>query len=262
MKQQFLMLFTVAMCILLSSDSRGQGPPITSDKPIMLGSKRKIVKTLTEIRKNNNGTFVYAPLMMHYLPTANSLIALHIPLLSSSITRNETTEESMGLGDINLLGKYQFFRKDGKGKTLRMVAKLIETIPTADNVGLSDFGLGEWQTYLAHVIGYETIKHGISHELGYKFIPNYSDEIKHKIGFGLPLLKPVYPVKQLNLYFEYNSNFFVDNGAYELFFAQGIQYAIKQFTFETAVQLPLVQHDIPEEIQRKYSIFLGTRYVF
>jgi len=48
---------------------------------------------------------------------------------------------------------------------------------------------------------------------------------------------------------------------YQLFYSQGIQYALKNVTFDLAVQLPLVQ-DIPEDRAYNYSVFLGTRYTF
>ncbi len=128
----------------------------------MLGSKSVILKTLTEVRKQELGIYTRLPLMAHYLPTSNSLIALHIPFV---------------------------------------------------NINKSLDGIN------------------------------------------------AYPVNQLNLYFEYNGNYLVENGTYELLYAQGIQYAFKRLTVETAIQTPLIQsNNLPD--QRKYSLFIGTRYVF
>ena len=62
-----------------------QGPPITGDKPIMLGGKSFTTKTLLEYRNNERGDIFYAPVMLHYLPTANSLVAVHLPLVSYSL---------------------------------------------------------------------------------------------------------------------------------------------------------------------------------
>ncbi|MEO1436447.1 MAG: hypothetical protein AAFV80_12980, partial [Bacteroidota bacterium] len=165
-------------------------------------------------------------------------------------------------GRIGTWLEYQFFRKDKTGKTLRMVAKTLQTLPTGKNLGINDISLGEYQSYQAYVIGYETIKYGISGEVGYNLVPGTrTDEFRVKAGFGLPLLKPVYPVNQLNLYFEYTSNWFPELQNYELLYAQGIQYAIKRLTMEIAVQLPLSQTG-PENQNLIYSLFLGTRYVF
>lgn len=257
-----IFLFGSLVCwLFFTNNIFAQGPPITTDKPIMLGEGQQILKTLTEIRHFEQGTVTRIPMMYHYLPTSNSLVALHIPLVIGSM--NENNDGEMSLGDLNLLLKYQFYRKDGKAKTFRMVGKLLQTFPTStNNVGVVDFGVNEWQTLIGWVAAYESIKYGISHEISYKWVggDTFSDEIQHKLGFGLPLLKPVYPVKQINLFFEYNGNYFIENKTYELLYAQGIQYARKQWTFETAIQAPIIK--IENENARKYSWFLGMRYVF
>ena len=59
-----------------------QGPPITSDKPIMLGGGSFTAKTLIEHRKTAMGTFKYTPIMLHYLISSNALVAILIPTVS------------------------------------------------------------------------------------------------------------------------------------------------------------------------------------
>ena len=238
---------------------QAQGPPITSDKPIMLGGKSFTVKTLTEIRSTERGTSTYVPAMFHYLPTSNSLVAVHIPLVNYDF---EGLENGTELADIVLQGKYQFLRKDGTGKTFRMVGKTLQTLPTGKSLDLIGLSTNEYQGYYGIVSGYETLKYGISSELGYNWAPSSTlDEIRLKLGFGLPLLKPQYPNKQLNLYFEYNNSWFTDRDWYQLLYAQGIQYALKNITWEAAVQVPLV-NDVTSGRKMKYSVFLGTRYTF
>jgi|GEM_PF-4429717 len=75
----------VVVVVFAFAKAYSQGPPITADKPIMLGGKSFTMKTLTEIRNTERGTIVYTPVMLHYLPTANSLIALHIPYTNYSL---------------------------------------------------------------------------------------------------------------------------------------------------------------------------------
>ncbi len=248
-------------CTLWSVAAFAQGPPITGDKPIMLSEGTIVLKTLTEIRNTAQGTFVKVPLMAHYLPINNVLVGLHIPYVNYAI--NDLLGESGNtLGDIELLGKYQFYRKDNTGKTFRMVAKTLQTLPTGKKLDVDGISTGHYQSYVGLIAGYESIKYGISNELGYNLVPNAdTDELRQKLGFGLPLLKPTYPVKQINLYFEYQSSWFTETNDYALLYAQGIQYAKGQWTWEAAIQAPLVQ-TTPEETQRNYSLFLGTRYVF
>ena len=51
--------------MIVSGTMFAQGPPITADKPIMLGGGSFTTKTLLEIRNTERGTAVYAPLMLH-----------------------------------------------------------------------------------------------------------------------------------------------------------------------------------------------------
>ena len=252
-------IFWAFGCILLFRISYAQGPPITADKPIMLGGKSFTVKTLTEIRETERLSATYIPIMMHYLPTSNSLIAVHLPYVFYRI--NGTDGES-SLADIEILGKYQFYRKDATGKTWRLVAKTIQNLPTGPEIDLMQLSTGLYEGYYGLVSGYETLKYGISTEVGYNWIPEGSlDELRAKFGIGLPLLKPQYPNKQVNLYFEYTNALLPERDWYQLLYAQGIQYAGKNITFDLAVQLPLIQN-MDENRKLKYSVFLGTRFTF
>jgi hypothetical protein len=248
-----IVLFTAILC------SQAQGPPITVDKPIMLGGKSVTTMTLVEIRNTERGTAVYAPLMLHYLPTANTLVALHIPYLHYDLEEGLSGD---GLADMEILGKYQFLRKDATGRTFRMVLKTLQTLPTGKDLDLMGMSMGQYAGYYGLVSGYESLKYGISTEIGYNWMPDGTlDEFRTKLGFGLPLLKPQYPNKQINLYFEYSSAWLTERNWYQLLYAQGIQYAGKNVTLDLALQLPLVQ-DIPSNRAFNYSIFLGSRYTF
>ena len=252
------------MCLLLiilcHFKSTAQGPPITGDKPVMLGENSWVVKSLTEIRNTDEGNFIKAPLMVHYLPTANTLVGVHLPFVNSNFDGNDANQS---LGDIELLAKYQFYRKDGMGKTFRLVAKTLQVLPTGKPLNIQGVSMGDYQSYLSLIAGYESLKYGISNELGFNIQPsNNMDELRYKLSFGLPLMKPSYPVKKVNLYFEYQSSWFVNLEEYLLAYAQGVQYAKGQFTIEAAIQFPLIQTASDQRLQRNYSVFLGTRYIF
>ncbi|ARN78710.1 hypothetical protein BST97_12300 [Nonlabens spongiae] len=248
----------VVFVVLAFAKAYPQGPPITADKPIMLGGNSFTMKTLTEIRNTERGTAAYVPVMLHYLPTANSLVALHVPLISYDLNGINGTD----LADMKVMGKYQFYRKDGTGKTFRMVAKTLQTLPTGAEIDLVDISTGKYSGYYGVVSGYETLKYGISTEVGYNWMPDGTlDEFRTKLGFGLPLLKPQYPNKQLNLYFEYSSMWLHERDWYQLLYAQGVQYAMKNITLDLALQLPLVQ-DVSAGRELNYSLFIGARYTF
>jgi len=177
-------------------------------------------------------------------------LAVHVPLVTYDFSDGDSGQ---ALGDIEILAKYQFYRKDGTGKTFRVVAKTLHTLPTGPSLNVDGISTGNYHGYLGVVAGYESIKFGISNELGFNLDPSDDldelrhkvgfglDELRHKVGFGLPLLPSVYPVKQINLYFEYQNSWFTTANEYMLLYAQGIQYAIGRITVEAAVQVPLVQ---------------------
>ncbi len=255
--QKIILLLSI---LLLTGRAIGQGPPITADKPIMLSEGTFIAKTLSEYRSTDFGDFTRIPLMLHYIFHKNALVALHVPFVSYDFDPGFGVDGS-GLGDMNILLKYQFYRNDKTGKTFRLVAKSLQNLPTGEALDIHDFSTGFYKGYYALVAGYETIKYGISGEVGYNHSPqDNTDELRVNLGFGLPLLKPVYPVNQINLYFEYSYIRATEIGADMLLYAQGIQYAKKRVTLETAIQLPLYQTDLHHG-NRNYSLLFGARYI-
>lgn len=253
-------ILSALIAVYLCSSAIAQGPPITADKPIMLGSGSIIVKTLTQIMTTDEGTFTSVPLMVHYLPTSNSLVAVHIPWTTFDHV-NDLPIDGSYLGDIGIMAKYQFYRKDMRAKTFRMVVKMLQSLPTGKDYGPHEISAGKYQNYIALVAGYETIKHGISAEVGYSIVPNSNlDEYRARLGFGLPLLKPRYPVNQLNLYFEYGLDHSAEGDYTKINMSQGIQYAKGRLTVEAALQLPLYQRNVYHAMNS--NILLGTRYIF
>ena len=244
---------------ILAFGLNAQGPPITSDNPIMLGARSLTARTLVEVRNTERGTSLYLPIILQYLPTSNTLVAVNLPYLDYDF---DPENRGRTLADITLLGKYQFLRKDATGKTFRMVAKTLQTLPTGKDLDLMGLSTGHYAGYFGVVSGYESLKYGFSAEMGYNWMPDGSlDEFRTKLGFGLPLLKPQYPNRQVNIYFEYASSWFAERDSYQLLYAQGIQYAGKNITVDLALQLPLVQQ-APQGQAFNYGAFFGTRYTF
>lgn len=253
-------IYWLLAILLLSTDfSVAQGPPITADKPIMLGEGSWTVRTLAEIRNTERGTFSYVPVMMNYLPSPNLELGVDIPYLDYNI---ENGASGSTLADIKINGKYQFLRKDATGKTFRMVAKTVQTLPTGEDLDVMELSTGKYAGYYGVVAGYETLKYGISNEFGYNWMPDGTmDELRYKLGFGLPLLKPQYPNKQINLFFEYTNSWLLERDWYQLLYAQGIQYARKTTTFDLAIQVPLV-NDFETGRKMNYSLLFGSRFTF
>lgn len=251
-------IITTVFIGLAFAKAFAQGPPITGDSPNLFGTNSFTTRVLTESRKLDNGDAFYAPLMLHYVVAEKTALAVHIPY----INYNVNGDSGSGLADIKLIAKQRFFQKDGMAKTLRIEAKTIQTLPTGDQVNLMDLSTGNYAGYYGALLGYETLKYGLTTEIGYNWMPDGTqDEFRIKGGAGLPLLKPQYPNKQLNLYFEYTSSWNTERDEYQLLYAQGVQFASKNFTFDLSVQFPLIQEiKVSNTLQR--AVFIGTRYTF
>jgi len=259
--------FLLLIVWLVNECVQAQGPPILTDKPIMMGAGRGMVMTSARYRENDLVKYTYIPIMFHYDMTENTEFSIMPSLVISDALRRDVE-----IGDLQAIFKYQFFRKDRIGKTVRFAAKIDQTFPTGPDTHTADLGLGTWRTYLGIVGGMESLKLGVQSELGYSFMAagHMADMLEYKLGFGFPLLKPSYPVNQLNLYLEtegftmmpvqHNEHTYRMQSA--LFYAPGIQYAINKWTFDLSVQLPLYQ-DLPDNPlwERDFSVIAGFRII-
>lgn len=251
-------LILLAILLLSIVDTAfAQGPPILLDKPIMIGENKSTIRTWISYHNNKGIDFWSIPIMYDYNIRNNIQVGVALPIVFSDIQDNK-----IGLGDVSLKAKYQFFRKDGMGKTFRMAAKVKQTFPLGKDVNTPEIGAGNYRTYLGLIAGYESVRYGILSELGYNFITDgQTDNFIAKLGFGLPLLKPKYPVKQLNLYFEYEAMALLEKDSYGIYYAQGFQYAINQYTIDLSVQMPLTQ-SLPDNLERKLTVLVGGRVIF
>lgn len=260
MKQKFF--FILAVVLLHTMPAEAQGPPIIGDKAIMLGQSLSLVRNLTEIRSTSVGTFTQSQLMFHYLPTSRSLFAVHIPAVYRSGFASELDNGGLEMGDIQLKGKYQFYVDNGIGETFRIAAVLLQNLPTSTRSNTRRLSPGEYMSYQGLIFAYESVHYGLAGELAYTWEPTTDeDSFVQKVSVGLPLLTPAYPLKQINLYFEYRSQYHVETGRYELLASQGIQYAYDAATVEVAYQTPLVQSE-GFTVQQLHSWYLGARYAF
>jgi hypothetical protein len=111
--------------------------------------------------------------------------------------------------------------------------KSLQRLPTDKNYGPQEISTDDYQHFVGIVAGLEKIKYGTSGEAGDNVVPSgQQDEWRARLGFGLPLLKQVYPPKQINPYFEYAYNERPNTGESELLYAQRIQYAKGSLTLE------------------------------
>jgi hypothetical protein len=245
--------------LLISSTSAWtQGPPIRTDKPIMLGQNKGSIRAYYQYLEHAGNHYHMLPLMFEYNLRNNLEVGAELPFAALS---SASRKEGMRVGDAMLKVKYQFFRKDSPGKTLRAGAKLAGMFPTGRPSEIPHVGMGAYQTIFGLFAGMESLKYGIVGELGYvhfdRLHPNF---VESKLAFGLPLLNPGYPIRQVTLYFEYEGRWMPQNNDHAAYFAQGVQWAFGRYALEASLQLPLVER-VPHHFRRDIALMVGTRII-
>jgi hypothetical protein len=255
--KQFIILVITSLCINTGA-LQAQGPPIRTDKPIMLGENKGTIRTLYQYFKSEDRHYHLVPIMLDYNLKNNIEIGVELPFAALSDTERR---EGFKAGDLMLRAKYQFVRRDGMGKTFRMAAKAVSMLPTGRNDEAPLVGMGTFQNSIGLLAGMESLKYGVVGEMAYNHMgsmhPSFLDA---RLAFGLPLLKPAYPVKQMTLYFEYEGKWMPEVDGYALYYAQGIQFAFRNYAFELSVQMPLLQ-EVPAIFVRDLSLLTGVRIV-
>ena len=268
MKNLIFILF-----LMVTSGAFAQGPPILVEKPIMLGQNRSELRlfyrneTRPNLKKYQSANFSYDIVGNQFWSIGVAGSYYMNSYINTYDVVNDKVEPFDGFGDLAINLKYQFLRKDYVGKTYRMLGKIKQTFPTGEYKNDPFIGNNEYETAISIVGGYESLKYGILHELGYNYSPTKEGRyLKFDLGFGLPLLKSKVPIRQINLYFEYQSKYHpYDEGPthfdnFEAYYAQSIQFAAGVFTFEATYLWPLYRvHD--GHFSKKEMFQIGSRMI-
>lgn len=256
--QKYLCL-SVCIFLLFPFALFGQGPPIQTGTPVMLGLEGRGVRTFGKyISKENVNTYLH-PVAFPYNINNDLQVGGIVPFAYKN-PKSEAIDAQYGLGDAAAFFKYEILQKDWQGKTLRGLVKIQETFPTGNSESVPPLGTGEYQTLISYVTGYITTKWAVYANVGYNITSRTASErFKYDLAFGLPLLPQQWPPKQLNLYVEMNGNLQIDNGRNTLFLSPGAQFiAGKRVLLETGLQYPLID-STPKGQKTNLMVLLGTR---
>jgi hypothetical protein len=250
----------IGLCLAwLPMLSVAQGPPITLDKPLMLGAGNGTVRVLAKSVALQ--TLRYQALLLEgdYNFSAKLAAGVELPLALND------RRAGLHLGDAAAFVKYQFVRLDGKGKSFRLAAKAKHMFPTGPAFRAPLVGMGLHMSYAGLVAAYESLHLGVQSELGY--LHAYTDahmrNLSYKFGVGLPLLKPTYPVNQVTVYLEtegLNLRAVGGQRQYGYYYAPGLQYARGKATFDASLQLPIAQQ-VHASLARQWTGLVGFRYI-
>ncbi len=253
--------FWIGILLLLAVPGilSAQGPPIRTDKPIMLGARKSTLRVFYQYLRHGDNEYHIIPLGFDYNLRNNLELGAELPFAA---VRTSTQRDGLRPGDLMLKAKYQFLRKDRMGSTFRVAAKAAGMFPTGRPSEALHVGMGAYQTYLGMLAGYESLQYGIVGELGYNalFSDIHPSYVESRLSFGLPLLKPVYPVRQVTLYFEYEGRWMPADNYKAVYIAQGIQYAFRSYVLEASLQVPLYEQ-VPHHFRRDLAFLVGGRFI-
>ncbi len=238
-----------------------QGPPITLDKPITTGGREGTFRANYRYYDNARRDFSALMLSGEYNLTQNLAFGADMPLVYDDLN-------GVGVGDVRLSTKVQLYTQNSIGKTFRVAATARQTFATGrKNLETPVLGMGNAMSYVGLLAARETLKLGLAAELGYGYVPGNTrlSRLGYKLGVGLPLLEPIYPVKQLNLFVETEGMHlprFEGDAQYGLYAAPGIQFAKGRYTFDASVQFPLNQQlQGSPGLERRLQTLVGFRVI-
>ncbi len=240
---------------LMTAESLAQGPPVFTDSPVMLGLQGSGIRTFGKYISGERVNVYQHPIVVPYNILTNTQIGVTVPFVSKSVKGENS---SSGIGDVSVFLKQLLFKKDGKGKTFRTIAKLTETFPSGNDQKEPSLGSDFYKTDFSVVSAFITLKYGIYGGVGYTLVSGDSQELIHyELAFGKPLLPQQYPPKQVNIYVGINGSVQAETKDHLLLASPAMQYIFgKRVLVETGVQFPLLKEDSENF---RYAVLLGTR---
>lgn len=252
-------LIIIVLMISAPITTFSQGPPITTETPVMLGLQGGGIRTFGKLISKENTTIYMHLIGIPYNLTTKFQLGAIIPF---KYIAPKNSKSATGLSDITLFAKYQFFKKDSKAKTLRVLGLIKHGFPTGKTNSNPSLGSGLTQTYIGLVIGRINTKMGIYGDFGYNITnKNASDNLSYNFSIGAPILPHKYPQKQLNSFLEFNGDYVFDAELHTLFLSPGLQFIPgRQILFETSFQIPIIQENNTMN-KTNYIILIGTRFL-
>jgi len=141
---------TITLALILITIVYGQGPPITTETPIMLGLEGSGIRTFGKFTSKENENSYVQIVAIPYNITPKFQIGGIIPF--KFITPN-TAETVSGFSDITVFAKYQLYKIDRTARTFRILANIKQSFPTGSTNSSPPIGSGIYQTYVGLIIG-------------------------------------------------------------------------------------------------------------
>jgi len=250
---------TITLALILITIVYGQGPPITTETPIMLGLEGSGIRTFGKFTSKENENSYVQIVAIPYNITPKFQIGGIIPF--KFITPN-TAETVSGFSDITVFAKYQLYKIDRTARTFRILANIKQSFPTGSTNSSPPIGSGIYQTYVGLIIGKISTVIAFYSDFGYTITSDKAtDKFTYNFSIGVPILPQKYPQKQINTYLEFNGNYIINQEIHTFYISPGLQFIPgRRILVETSLQIPALQKNETTNMTN-YSIILGTRFL-
>ena len=227
-----------------------------------------------------------APAIASYALVTDATLTLTVPYINKHFETPTGNFDASGIGDISLVGKYRFYRRDlpfGRDQAAFIGGLEFPSGSTSEGPGLKaapplQLGSGGVDGIVGVAAGTTRKSYSIEGSLSGKINSEAKD-----FHFGNALLYDLYlayqtypkwptPPAQLNFSVEFNGRTVADNevegrtlntGGTVLFISPGIQYIVTEnLLFETGVQIPIVKDFPSGALEPNFTVLFGLRVIF
>lgn len=286
-----------AFVILIIFPCLGQSAPITFNTALPVSKGQYIFREqLILSRSSEDSSGLNSKLRensaittLAYGVTPNLSLFANLPFTNRNLENVTGTRSSSGIGDSRLFARFTIYQKDAKSTTFRFAPFVGVKIPTGndnkfDILGKlppnAQSGSGSWDTFGGGVLTYGTINWQIDTQLAYQ----KNDEANSiKLGdiaqadlslqyrllpktITIETIGFLYGVLETNLIHKDKNRISGttnhNTGGTILFAAPGIQYITIRWILESAIQIPIYQHQNGTALKNDSIFRVGFRMNF
>lgn len=290
----------VALTVFASTiNLRAQGPPVTTDTPIMLGLEGSGIRTFAKFVRRSRClcfgmlqdgkeitddmdravTVRITPVAIPYNFLSDRFqLGLVVPFVNIDLDSRSQNVSSSGIGDMNIFIKYLLYQHDRKLETFRVAAKATIKLPTGDENKSPALGTGSTDYAFSTVAGWIKNRVGLYLEGIYNRNTShgqtdFGNGIAYNLAFGyrlLPAVYETYPSPQLNGFLEINGataertklngQEIEDSGGTTVFLSPGLQFVGgRRWLIEASFQYPLSNEPNGIQLVTDWTVSVGTR---
>jgi hypothetical protein len=249
---------------------------------------RSFFRLIHKSRGDDDLDILQVPVILSYAFRTDTTVTVVFPYVRKKLEMGGTAFKAGGLGDIRLLGKYRFYRKDSPRGRTQAAALFGLKLPSGSD-SETDGGMrlpaplqpgsGSLDLILGLALGKSTAFYNLEGGVTYKVNSEANDfRFGNTVNYDLSLQYKTYPGwpirdAQMNLTLELNGVYAAKNetdgvtlansGGNTLFLSPGVQYILTgNFLLEASGQLPILQDLNGSQLETDYAVLFGFRYLF